>query len=333
MDVQRIAMSDTPFYQLTPDTVMDAVESLGYLSDGRILALNSYENRVYQVGIEGQPPLIAKFYRPQRWSDIQIQEEHAFLDDLAEQQLSVVPPLRDQHEQSLHRYQTYRFTVFERRGGRAPSLDNPEHLYQLGQTLGRMHQVGQAKAFHHRPTLSIHEFGQQSVDFLLAHFIPASLQAAYQSLTADLLLQIEQAYLRAGVLRLIRVHGDCHGGNILWRDDVAHFVDFDDARMAPAIQDIWMLLSGDRQQQQQQLAEILAGYTEFTDFNPAQLHLVEALRSLRMLHYAAWLGRRWQDPAFQHHFSWFNSERYWGEHILQLREQLSIIQEPVLQIF
>ncbi|WP_010324949.1 serine/threonine protein kinase [Marinobacterium stanieri] len=322
-----------PFYQLTPDTVMDAVESRGYLCDGRILALNSYENRVYQVGIEDETPLIAKFYRPNRWSDEQILEEHQLCFELDEQELPVVAPLRDGQGESLFQFQDYRFSLYPRRGGRAPELGDPDHLYRLGQTLGRFHLVGQAQPFKSRPALDIQTYGLNSIELIGRDFIPSSLREAYLSLTSDLIASIERCYAAAGDVRRIRVHGDCHGGNILWRDDTPNFVDFDDARMAPAVQDLWMLLTGDdRQQQQLQLAEVVEGYNEFADFDPRELHLVEALRTLRMLHYSAWLARRWEDPAFPRNFTWFNTERYWGEHILQLREQLSAMQEPPLQL-
>lgn len=328
-------MSDNsqPFYQLTPDTVIDAVESRGYLSDGRILALNSYENRVYQVGLDEAQPLIAKFYRPARWSDEQILEEHQFCFEMAEQELPVVAPLRDDHGESLFRFGDYRFALYPRRGGRAPELSDPDHLYRLGQTLGRIHLVGAARPFLHRPTLDIRHYGCDSVALIAAEFIPASLHQAYVSLTADLLAEVEAAFSRAEAVRMLRIHGDCHGGNILWRDDTPNFVDFDDARMGPGIQDLWMLLTGDdRQELQLQLSEVVAGYDEFATFDPRELHLVEALRTLRMLRYSAWLARRWEDPAFPHNFPWFNTERYWGEHLLQLREQFAKLREPPLEL-
>ncbi|WP_075179610.1 serine/threonine protein kinase [Neptunomonas phycophila] len=327
-------MSDNkqPFYELKPNTVIDAVESIGYLSDGRIMALNSYENRVYQVGIDESEPLIAKFYRPQRWTDEQIGEEHRFMAQLVEQDLSVVAPIKSDTGQTLFSYDDYRFSLFVRKGGRAPELEDPEHLFQLGNTLGRIHLAGQAEPFKHRPTLDIQSYGIDSTDFISRELIPASLKAAYDSLTSDLLREIDAAFKRAGDVVYQRVHGDCHGGNILWRDDMPHFVDFDDARMAPAIQDLWMLLTGDRHQQELQLGEVIDGYNEFASFNPRELHLVEALRTLRMMNYAAWIGRRWEDPAFPMSFPWFNTERYWGEHLLELKEQFAKLQEPVLKL-
>jgi Ser/Thr protein kinase RdoA (MazF antagonist) len=321
-----------PFYELKPDTVIDAVESIGYLSDGRIMALNSYENRVYQVGIDESEPLIAKFYRPQRWTDEQIGEEHRFMAQLVEQDLSVVAPMKSDTGQTLFSYDDYRFSLFERKGGRAPELEDPEHLFQLGNTLGRIHLAGQAEPFKHRPTLDIQSYGIDSTDFISRELIPASLKAAYDRLTSDLLREIDAAFKRAGDVVYQRVHGDCHGGNILWRDDMPHFVDFDDARMAPAIQDLWMLLTGDRHQQELLLGEVIDGYNEFASFNPRELHLVEALRTLRMMNYAAWIGRRWEDPAFPMSFPWFNTERYWGEHLLELKEQFAKLQEPVLKL-
>jgi len=321
-----------PFYELKPNTVIDAVESIGYLSDGRIMALNSYENRVYQVGIDESEPLIAKFYRPQRWTDEQIGEEHRFMAQLVEQDLSVVAPIKSDTGQTLFSYDDYRFSIFVRKGGRAPELEDPEHLFQLGNTLGRIHLAGQAEPFKHRPTLDIQSYGIDSTDFISRELIPASLKAAYDSLTSDLLREIDAAFKRAGDVVYQRVHGDCHGGNILWRDDMPHFVDFDDARMAPAIQDLWMLLTGDRHQQELQLGEVIDGYNEFASFNPRELHLVEALRTLRMMNYAAWIGRRWEDPAFPMSFPWFNTERYWGEHLLELKEQFAKLQEPVLKL-
>jgi Ser/Thr protein kinase RdoA (MazF antagonist) len=252
--------------------------------------------------------------------------------ELVEQELSVVAPMKNANGDSLFSYEDFRFSLFERRGGRAPELDDPEHQFQLGRTIGRIHQVGQSHSFIHRPTMDIQSYGVDSVDFISREFIPKSLKNAYDSLTSDLLREIDAAFKRAGDVKLIRVHGDCHAGNILWRDDTPHFVDFDDARMAPAIQDLWMFLTGDRHQQQLQVGEVIEGYNEFADFDPRELHLVEALRTLRMMYYAAWIARRWDDPAFPHNFSWFNTERYWGEHLLQLREQFFALQQPVLKL-
>ena len=326
-------MSDSqPFYQMTPDVVIDAVESQGWLSDYRILELNSYENRVYQVGIEAEQPVIAKFYRPNRWSDAQIQEEHDLCFELVEQDLSVVAPLKDDEGRSLFVHGEYRFALYPRRGGRAPELGDMDHLFTLGQTLGRMHAVGAIRAFAARPVLDVQSFGWENREFLLQHFLPATLREAYERISEDLLSEVEQRFKAYSDLRAIRVHGDCHVGNILWRDDLPHFVDFDDARTAPAIQDIWMLLTGDRGQRELQLAEVLAGYEEFYEFDPRELHLVEPLRALRMINYAGWLAKRHEDPAFIKAFPWFNSERYWGEHLLDLKEQFAQLDEPVLRI-
>ena len=325
-------MNEHPYDRLTPDAVISAVESAGYRCDARLLALNSYENRVYQVGIEDEVPLVAKFYRPQRWTEAQIREEHSFSFELRDADISVVAPLVDAHGDSLHCYDDFLFALFTRRGGYPPELDNPDNLIVLGRTLGRIHSVGRAKAFEYRPTMTVQRMLADSREFLLAHFIPTSLEPAYSSLTADLLAIVTDVFGEVPQTSMIRVHGDCHVGNILWRDDCAHFVDLDDCCMAPAMQDLWMFLSGERHDKQLQLSELIEGYSEFCDFEPRQLRWLESLRTMRLVHYAAWLGRRWQDPAFPHSFTWFNTERYWAEHILELREQMSALQEEPLQL-
>ncbi len=322
-----------PFDTLTPGFLIDAVESLGFYCDGRLFPLNSYENRVYQVGIEDATPMIAKFYRPQRWSEAQIREEHEFCFELVEQELPVVPPWRNEVGESLFVFGDFFFALFERRGGHAPELDDLDNLFTLGRLMGRIHAVGAVKTFQHRPAITIEDYGCASVVLIGEQFIPASLKDSYLSLTTDLLQAVEAQFALVNDLTFIRSHGDCHGGNILWRDDTANFVDFDDARMAPAVQDLWMLLCGDRPRQTAQLSEVVEGYNEFFSFHPKELRLIEPLRTLRMLHYAAWLARRWTDPAFPRAFPWFNTERYWGEHILELREQYAALQEPPLTLF
>jgi Ser/Thr protein kinase RdoA (MazF antagonist) len=319
-----------PFQKLTPDAVMDAVESCGFVCDHRIFALNSYENRVYQVGIDEAQPLIAKFYRPERWSCAQIQEEHDFCFELVEQELPVVAPLKDRHGVSLHQYDDFYFALYRRQGGHAPEFDNLGNLKILGRLLGRIHAVGAVTPFRQRPVLDRHSFGTASVKLIEEQFIPPDYRATYSAVTGQLLEAIDAIAAEVGAVRMLRTHGDCHAGNILWRDDAPHFVDFDDARMAPAMQDLWMMLSGERPRQLDQLEVLLEGYGEFNDFEPRELRLIESLRTLRMLHYSAWLARRWQDPLFPHTFFWFNTTRYWGEHILELREQLAALQEPAL---
>lgn len=321
-----------PYAQLSPERVLDAVEQSGALTDLRILALNSYENRVYQVGMDAGPPLIAKFYRPNRWTDAQIQEEHDFTLALQELEVPSVPPIADDQGRTLRHFEGFRFALYPRQGGHAPNLDDPDQLLSLGRALGRLHALGQVKPFEHRPSLDLQSFGWDSYDFLLTHgFIPESLRASYESLGRDLLQRLEREFEQTAYTP-IRLHGDCHPGNILWRDDTPYLVDFDDARMGPAVQDLWMLLSGERDHQRRQLMEVLDGYREFCEFNYAELRLIEALRSLRLMHYSAWLARRWDDPAFPMHFPWFNTERYWGEQILTLREQLAALDEPALEI-
>lgn len=325
--------NEHPYSTLTPDLVLDAVESCGYQSDARTLTLNSYENRVYQVGIEDALPIIAKFYRPDRWSDAQILEEHQFTQALFDLGISVVPPIIDTLGTTLHNYQGFRFSLCLRQGGHAPNLDNFDDLLSLGRSLGRIHALGKLSPFTTRPELCVASFARTSCEFLLQnHFIPDSLIEAYSSLAEHLVARCEEIFSQISYEK-IRLHGDCHPGNILWRDDVPHFVDFDDARSGPAMQDLWMLLSGEREQQTAQISEIIEGYNEFCDFNYAELGLIEALRTLRIMHYSAWLARRWGDPAFPHNFPWFNTERYWAEHILELREQFAALDEPPLVIF
>jgi len=321
-----------PFQTLTPDFIMNAVESQGFFCDCRTFALNSYENRVYQVGIEDGEPLIAKFYRPGRWSDDQIMEEHDFCFELAEQELPVVAPWRNRDGESLFHHEGFRFALYRRQGGHAPEFDNLDNLLILGRMLGRMHGVGAVKPFVHRPAIDVQSFGYDSVALIRERFIPDEYRESYTAVTGQLLAAIETILAEVGEIRSIRVHGDCHSGNILWRDGAPHFVDFDDSRMAPAVQDLWMMLSGDRPRQSAQLGELVEGYSEFCDFNPRELRLIGPLRALRMLHYSAWLARRWQDPIFPRTFPWFNTVRYWGEQILELREQLGALEEPPLQL-
>ena len=331
-------MSDTttphPFDALTPDALWAAVESAGYVCDGRMLALNSYENRVYQVGIEDGAPLIAKFYRPERWNRDQILEEHAFALELVAAELSVVAPLVDSHGNTLHRWGDFMFALFPRRGGHAPELDDMDTLQVLGRSLGKLHAVGTSRHFRYRQSLSPEGFGEASRDYLLRHdFIPAELRVAYESLSRNLLDRVQAILAAHPRVRSIRLHGDCHPGNILWRDGIPHFVDLDDCMSGPAVQDLWMLLSGPREQQLLQLSELIEGYDTFHSFHPGELALIEPLRTLRLMHYAAWLARRWDDPAFPRHFPWFNTVRYWSAHILELREQLAALDEPPLVLY
>ena len=323
-----------PFALLSPDMVIDAVESSGLVSDARVLALNSYENRVYQVGIEESEPIIVKFYRPQRWSTSQILEEHDFSLELAELEIPIVPPVKNTEGKTLLEFEGFRFAIFERKGGHPPEFDNLDNLLVMGRFLGRMHQVGSMRDFQTRNTLSIELFAEKSTDFLLEHgFLPVDLSKAYESLAKDLIDCMHLIIKESMQAKLIRTHGDCHIGNVLWRDDTPHFVDLDDCMMAPAIQDMWMLLSGSREQRLQQLAEIVDGYNEFYHFNPSELPLIETYRTLRLMHYSAWLARRWDDPAFPKSFPWFNTENYWAGHILELREQLAALDEPPLVIY
>lgn len=321
-----------PYERLTPDVIIAAVESLGCWSDRRILALNSYENRVYQVGIEEAAPLIVKFYRPHRLSDAAIGEEHAFALELAAAEVPVVPPIV--HEgRTLFVHEGFRFAVFERRGGRWPELATPGEREWMGRFVGRIHMVGRRARFRERGRIDIERLGYSSREFLLAQgWIPPHLERAYDTLTLDLLDAIEQAFDAAGQVSELRLHGDCHRGNVLWTDAGPHFVDLDDCIMGPAIQDLWMLLAGTRAEMGEQMAQLLEGYTQFSSFDSRELTLIESLRSLRMMHYSAWLARRWQDPAFPAAFPWFTEPRYWEDQILALREQLAAIAEGPLEL-
>jgi Ser/Thr protein kinase RdoA (MazF antagonist) len=327
--------ADTPptdYADLTPDTLLDAVEQCGYRCDGRFIALNSYENRVYQIGIEDEVPVIVKFYRPGRWSDEAITEEHGFALELAEQEIPAIAPT-PVNTSTLLTHRGYRFAIYRRHGGHWPELNTQHDREWVGRFIARIHAVGASRPFRHRPRLDIDSFGHQSVRFLLEKgFIPAHIETAYRTLGEDLLQQISETFNNAGDIQQIRLHGDCHPGNILWTDEGPHFVDLDDCRTGPAIQDIWMLISGDRHDMQIQIADIIEGYLQFHDFDYRELQLLEPLRTLRILHYAAWLARRWEDPAFPRAFPWFNTARYWEDHILALREQASLLNEPALVI-
>jgi Ser/Thr protein kinase RdoA (MazF antagonist) len=316
-----------PYDGLTPDAVLDALEAVGLRGDGRLLALNSYENRVYQASLEDGTSVVAKFYRPQRWTDAQLEEEHAFGLELAEREIPVVAPLR-LHGATLHRFATFRFAVYPRRGGRPPELEDEKVLEWIGRFLGRIHAVGAGAPFVERPSLDIETFGEEPRRWLLdSKMIPPDLLDAWRAV-ADLAIRGARAcFERAGTVRPIRLHGDCHSGNVLWTHAGPHFVDLDDARNGPAIQDLWMLLPGDPAAAAKNLRALLSGYEQFQEFDRNQVALIEALRTLRLLHYSAWIGRRWDDPAFPAAFPWFGTQRYWQDRILELREQVAAMQE------
>jgi Ser/Thr protein kinase RdoA (MazF antagonist) len=320
-----------PYAALTPEVVLDAVSTLGLRPDGRLLALSSYENRVYQIWLEegspavGPSSVVGKFYRPGRWSAAQIEEEHAFAHELAEREIPVVAP---SHQGT---FGGFIFALYARRGGRTPEFDNPKVLEWIGRFMGRIHAVGSTKKFQHRETLTPKSFGHDPRAYLLTTpYIPAELLDAWKAITQQALQLVDACYERAGGVRTIRLHGDCHPGNILWTEDGPHFVDLDDARMGPAVQDLWMLLSGDRAAMGLQLRAVLDGYEQFMEFDRRELHLLEPLRTLRLIHYSAWIGRRWDDPAFPAAFPWFNTQRFWQDKILELREQIALMQEEPL---
>jgi Ser/Thr protein kinase RdoA (MazF antagonist) len=318
------------FAALTPDIVLSATESLGLRCDGRLHALNSYENRVYQVGLDEAKPLIVKFYRAARWSDAAILEEHEFVAKLVAAELPIIPAITF-GATTLHHFQGFRFALFNQQSGRAPELDRSDTLQWMGRFLGRIHALGALQNYAQRPLLNVQSFGTEPSEFLLGQgFVPKELRETYRGIVAHALERVQRNFERAGEIKNLRLHGDCHAGNVLWNDDGPHFVDFDDSRMGPAIQDLWMLLSGNRGDQTRQFADLLVGYDDFYDFNPREMHLLEALRTLRLIHYAAWLARRWEDAAFHVAFPWFNTPRYWQDRILELREQIALMDEPPL---
>jgi len=325
------SVDHTPYYRLDPDTVLHSIDSIGLITDGRLLALNSYENRVYQVGIEDTEPVIAKFYRPGRWTDEQILEEHEFSLELSNAEIPLIAP---QHYdgKTLHTHEDFRFALFRRQGGHAPELEDRDTLLWLGRFIGRIHAVGASKPFRYRPALTPERFGDDAVKTIMeGRWLPAHLETAFTSLAEDLMLLIRAAWQRGGSTAGIRLHGDCHPGNLLWRDG-PFFVDMDDCQTGPAVQDLWMLISGSQADMQSQISDVLEGYRQFMDFSIRELQLIEALRTLRMLHHASWLAQRWEDPAFPVAFPWFGEPRYWEDLILSLREQMSALQEPALEL-
>lgn len=320
-----------PFANLSPDLIVDAVEAAGFFSDGRILALGSYENRVFQVGVEDAEPVVVKFYRPGRWSDLAIAEEHAFARELAAAEIPVIAPFELPRGGALGEgpvpvFGGFRFAVYPRRGGQWPELGTADDRAWIGRFLGRIHAVGAARQFEHRGRLSPEAMGRASVEFLLAgDFVADYIVHRYEQVTAELLDLVESRFAGVGTPRFIRIHGDCHRNNVLWTDAGPHFVDLDDCMMGPAIQDLWMLLAGRPEEMRAQLGEILEGYSQFAEFDPVETVLIEPLRALRMVHYAAWLARRWHDPAFPRAFPWFGEPRYWERHVAELEEQLGTL--------
>jgi Ser/Thr protein kinase RdoA (MazF antagonist) len=323
---------DTPYAKLSPEAVLDALESAGFRCDGHVLALNSYENRVYQIGREAAAPVVAKFYRPGRWSDAAIREEHAFALELAAAEIPVIAPLATDGE-SLHRHNGFRFAVFPRRGGRWPELGTSTDREWVGRFLGRIHGLGRAARFQHRPRLDLEELGRRARDTVLeGDWMPDYLATKYYDVSEELLGEVQARAEGWGGARLGRIHGDCHRGNILWTDAGPHFVDLDDCQTGPAIQDLWMLLAGGPQEMRSEMRDLVAGYEQFTPFDRSELALIEPLRALRMIHYTAWLARRWEDPAFPKAFPWFAEPRYWEEHYRTLDEQLAAVRGPILEL-
>ena len=324
----------TPYADLTPDVVLDAVDSLGHVTDGRILALNSYENRVYQLGLEDGSFVVTKFYRPDRWTDAAILEEHAFALELSEHEIPVVAPLVAGDGATLHAHEGFRFAVFPRQGGRWPELARAEDRAWMGRFLGRIHGVGARAAFEHRRALSTDWLGHDAVGAILtSDWLPAHLVDSYRVVTEQLLARIDQQLAELGEIRTLRIHGDCHPGNVLWTDAGPHFVDLDDCMSGPAVQDLWLFLSGSREDRGVQLRDLLEGYGQFCEFDYRELRLIEPLRGLRMMHHTAWIARRWLDPAFPKAFPWFEDNKYWEEHVLALKEQIAALDETPLEVY
>jgi len=321
---------NTDYLLLTPDFMLDAIESVGLLPSSGLLALNSYENRVYQFSCEDSKKYVIKFYRPGRWSNEQIAEEHAFSVELAQQEIPVVAPLKI-NDIYLQHYQGFSFAVFPCQGGRQFEVDNLDHLEWVGRFIGRIHHVGKVASFDHRVELSTDNFLKPAHQFLAQYGeIPDYLKLPFNTVLDHIVSLIEQKLAEAGTVSQLRVFGDCHPGNILWTDTGPHFVDLDDSVNGPAIQDLWMMLNGDRANQMLQLDVILEGYTEFCEFDAKELALIEPLRAMRIVHYMYWLARRWDDPAFPFNFPWFNTPQYWEQQILVIKEQISALQEPPL---
>jgi len=322
-------MSVFDFTSLSPDLILDGIESIGLQVDSGLLALNSYENRVYQFHDDNKVKYVTKFYRPQRWTQEQIQEEHDFAFELEEHELPMVAPLKFSG-QSLFSYQGYQFAIYPCRGGRIFEVDNLDQLEWMGRFIGRIHAVAAKTPFQQRPTYTTEESLIRAREIIKASdFVPQYLTSAFYTILDQVIALASEQYQPSNEIRL---HGDCHAGNILWTDDGPHFVDLDDCRMGPAIQDLWMMLSGDRQQQTLQLDTLIMGYEEFFEFDTKQFALIESLRTMRIVNYMAWLCNRWQDPAFPHSFPWFNSQKYWEDQVLMLKEQMSALQQPPLSL-
>ncbi len=325
------AANSQPFAGLSPEVVLDAAASAGFEVDGRLLALNSYENRVYQIGERSRGLLVLKFYRAGRWSDEQIGEEHELTAELAAAEMPVAAPLAVDGR-TLLRYRDFRFAVFPWMRGRSPELDRPDARAMLGRALARMHRIGAVTPFRSRPHLTVERLGHDARAAVLASgLLPDGLIERYAEVSSLLLERIESLMQSVGRVTEARIHGDCHLGNLLWSEQGPVFVDLDDCMMGPRVQDLWMLLSGPPYEQQRQWEELLSGYEQFSDFDFREVRLVEPLRGLRMLHHAGWVAQRWNDPAFPRAFPWFGETRNWESYVTDLLEQsITIESQPLL---
>lgn len=330
--MNKIHQTNQDYTLLTPDFMLDAIESLGIFPSSGLMALNSYENRVYQFSCDDNKKYVVKFYRPGRWSTQQIIEEHDFSIELSEQEIPVIAPLNI-NDNTLQSYQGFYFALFPCQGGRQFEVDNLDHLEWVGRFMGRIHKAGQAKKFEHRISLNTENFLIEPQNFLLEYDeIPRYLREAFDTALNLLVNLTQQRFTDIGEITSQRLFGDCHPGNILWTDNGPHFVDLDDSVNGPAIQDLWMMLNGDKSDQAVQLEVLLEGYEEFCDFDRKELQLIEPLRAMRMVNYMFWLAKRWDDPAFPHNFPWFNTPQYWEQQVLALKEQIAQLQEPVLRL-
>lgn len=310
------------YHTLSPDLILDAIDATGLVTDGRLMALNSFENRVYQIGLEEGGFVVAKFYRPGRWSDAAIEDEHRFTLALAEAEIPVTAPLAF-GDRTLHRHGGYRFAVFPRQGGREPELEGATNLEWLGRSIGRMHAVGRGQRLPHRLALLDADRVAAAARLVVERgFVPPHLVPAVERVSRGLDDHVRAAFGQADRAWCHAIHGDCHRGNVLWTETGPHFVDFDDCATGPAVADFWMLLDGDPDARARQLDVLLQGYEQFSLFDPGQLALLEPLRAARMLEYAAWIAGRWDDPAFPASFPWFGQPRFWEEHLANLDEQL-----------
>ena len=330
-------MSDQPtnlFLELTPERILDAVEEFGVRATGRVLQLNSMENRVYEVEIEVEDDQVetrhdrfrvAKFYRPQRWSKEQILDEHAFLLDLVERDIPVIAPIQNENGDTLKTIADIHCALFPKSGGRIPQEFTDEELERMGRLIARLHFVGAARPATARIQLSPQTYGIENLEKIISlGFLPNEYFNTYSNLVKTLSQTISPWF---DGIEMLRIHGDLHLANILWDDAGPKLVDFDDMLVGPPIQDLWLIVPGRDEESRRQFRVMINAYQELRAFDRKSLRLVEPLRALRMIHFSAWIAKRWEDPAFKRIFPGFGSNAYWSEQIGDLQDQLSVIRE------